>query len=149
MKKYTAKSGKRYPARYFLTRGLSRRAQLLREKELEHRARNRSARSLGKSDTLVRTAPRKSRWTALFHRVYPNVPMNKRIMSEKFKIPYSTLNTVYRRGERAWQTSGSRPGANPYQWAIARLYKFILIEKGKARPPPGRPDPDADLHKKS
>jgi hypothetical protein len=134
---YIAKSGRKYPDRYF--KGLSRKNQLLREKELVKR---RSKTQY--TDTKVKT--KKSRWTALFHRMFPDVKFNKREMAKKFKIPYSKLDTVYKRGERAWQTSGSRPGVNPYQWAIPRVYKFILIELGKAKT--NKIDPDSNLHKK-
>lgn len=133
---YVAKSGRKYPNRYFA--GLSRRNQLLREKELVRRRRRTQY-----TDTKVKT--KKSRWTALFHKTYPGVKFNKRALSKEFGIPYSSLNTVYKRGERAWQTSGSRPGVNPYQWAIPRVYKFILIEKGKA--PLKQPDPNTNLHR--
>lgn len=134
---YISKSGRKYPDRYFS--GLSRKNQLLREKELVRRRRKTQY-----TDTKVRT--KKSKWTMMFHREFPNVKFNKREMAKKFKIPYSTLNTVYKRGERAWQTSGSRPGVNPYQWAIPRVYKFILIEIGKV-PPTKKIDPDSNLHK--
>jgi hypothetical protein len=133
---YIAKNGKKYPSRYFA--GLSRKNQILREKELIHRRRRTQY-----SDTKVKST-RKSKWTALFHRMYPNQKFNKSEMAKRFKIPFSKLNTVYKRGERAWQTSGSRPGMNPYQWAIPRVYKFILIEKGKATT--HKKDPDANLH---
>ena len=136
MQYYTAKSGKKYPSRYFT--GLSRKNQIIREKELVRRRRRTQY-----SDTKVKST-RKSKWTALFHRMYPNQKFNKSEMSKRFKIPFSKLNTVYKRGERAWQTSGSRPGMNPYQWAIPRVYKFILIEKGKA--PTQKRDPDANLN---
>ena len=136
---YTAKSGKKYPSRYFA--GLSRKDQLLREKELVRRRRRTQY-----TDTKLKKKPKQSRWTALFHRIYPNQKFNKTEMAKKFKIPFSKLNTVYKRGERAWQTSGSRPGVNPYQWAIPRVYKFILIEKGKVKPDPKKRDPDSNLH---
>ena len=132
---YISKSGKKYPNRYF--KGLSRKNQLLREKELIKR---RSKTQY--TDTKVKT--KISKWTALFHRTFPNVKFNKREMAKRFKIPFSKLNTVYKRGERAWQTSGSRPGVNPYQWAIPRVYKFILIELGKAKST--KIDPDSNLH---
>jgi hypothetical protein len=134
---YIAKSGRKYPDRYF--KGLSRKNQLLREKELVRRRRRTQY-----TDTKVKT--KKSKWTLMFHREFPNVKFNKRELSKKFKIPYSKLNTVYKRGERAWQTSGSRPGVNPYQWAIPRVYKFILIETGKAKST--KIDPDSNLHTK-
>lgn len=134
---YIAKSGKKYPSRYFA--GLSRKDQLLREKELTRR-RTRTQ----YTDAKVKT--KKSKWTMLFHRMYPNQKFNKSEMAKRFKIPFIKLNTVYKRGERAWQTSGSRPGVNPYQWAIPRVYKFILIEKGKVKPDPKKRDPDMNLH---
>lgn len=134
---YIAKSGRKYPDRYF--KGLSRKNQLLREKELVRRRRKTQY-----TDTKVKKT-RKSRWTAMFHRLFPDQKFNKREMSKRFGIPYSKLDTVYKRGERAWQTSGSRPGMNPYQWAIPRVYKFILIELGKAKTK--RVDPDSNLHK--
>jgi hypothetical protein len=135
---YKAKSGRKYPSRYFA--GLSRKNQLIREKELVKRRRKTQY-----TDTKVK-AKRKSRWTAMFHKVYPDQKFNKRLLAKQFNIPYKSLNTVYKRGERAWQTSGSRPGVNPYQWAIPRVYKFILIEKGKA--PLKQPDPNSNLHRK-
>lgn len=134
---YVAKSGRKYPNRYFS--GLSRKNQLIREKELVRRRRK-----LQYTDTLVKT--KKSSWTKLFHKAYPNLKFNKSAIAKRFGIPRSKLDTVYNRGLRAWQTSGSRPGANPYQWAIARVYKFVLIEDGKARMKPG--DPDKNVHMK-
>lgn len=137
-KHYVAQSGRRYPARYFT--GLSRKNQLLREKELVRRRRKTQY-----TDTKVKT--KKSKWTLLFHRSYPGLKFNKANFSKRFGIPKSSLNTIYNRGLRAWQTSGSRPGVNPYQWAIPRVYKFILIETGKAKIK--YPDPDSNLHKAS
>jgi hypothetical protein len=134
---YIAKSGRKYPNRYFA--GLPRKYQLMREKELVRRRRKTQF-----TDTLVKT--KKSSWTKMFHKAYPDLKFNKRALSKKFGIPYSSLDTVYNRGLRAWQTSGSRPGATPYQWAIARVYKFILIEDGKARLK--QPDPNSNLHRR-
>ena len=139
MTSYIAKSGKKYPSRYFA--GLSRKNQILRETELVRRRRKTQ-----KTDTKVKT--KKSKWTLAFHRFYPDQKFNKTEMAKRFKIPYSTLNTIYRRGEKAWQTSGSRPGVNPYQWAIPRVYKFILIETGKMKPPKNKRDPDSNLHRR-
>jgi hypothetical protein len=135
---YIARSGRKYPNRYFS--GLSRKNQLLREKELTRRRRKTQY-----TDTKVKT--KKSRWTLLFHKSYPNQKFNKKQLAARFRIPQSSLNTVFNRGLKAWQTSGSRVGANPYQWAIPRVYKFILIENGKAKIK--YPDPDSTLHKAS
>lgn len=134
---YVAKSGRKYPDRYF--KGLSRKNQLIRETELVRRRRRTQY-----TDTKVRT--KKSKWTLMFHKEFPNLKFNKRDFAKRFKIPYKSLDTVYKRGERAWQTSGSRPGVNPYQWAIPRVYKFILVELCKAKTT--RIDPDSNLHQK-
>jgi len=85
---------------------------------------------LGKSD--VGTTKRKSHWTLQFHRMYPGLKFNKELISKKTGISKSTLNTVYDRGLKAWKTGGSRPGATAPQWAIARVYKFVLVSKKKA-----------------
>lgn len=135
---YIARSGRRYPDRYFA--GLSRRNQLIREKELVRRRRKTQY-----TDTKVRT--KKSSWTLMFHRMFPGQKFNKNQMSKRFGIPRWKLDTVFNRGLRAWQTSGSRPGVNPYQWAIPRVYKFVLIETGKV-PPTKKFDPNMNLHRK-
>jgi hypothetical protein len=75
---------------------------------------------------------KKSKWTNLFHKTYPGLKFNKNLIASKTGIPRGTLNIVYDRGLKAWKTGGSRPGANPQQWAIARVYKFVLVTKHKA-----------------
>ncbi len=82
-----------------------------------------------------------SKWTILFHKKYPGLKFNKVAMSKRFKIPLKTLDTVFNRGVQA---ARSRPNANPYQWGTARVYKFVLIENGKARK--NISDPDTRLH---
>ena len=64
--------------------------------------------------------------------MYPGLKFNKELISKKTGISKSTLNTVYDRGLKAWKTGGSRPGATAPQWAIARVYKFVLVSKKKA-----------------
>lgn len=133
---YVAQSGKRYPNKYF--KGLTRRNQLVREKEL---VRRRSR--LQYTNSKVKT--KRSGWTVQFHTHYPNLKFNKQLLSKRFKIPVKILDIVFDRGMRAWQTSGSRPGANPYQWATARVYKFILIHNGKATTK--KYDPNQNMHR--
>ena len=82
-----------------------------------------------------------------FHRVYPGLKFNKNLIAAKTGIPRWKLNTVYDRGLKAWKTGGSRVGATAQQWAIARLYKFVLITKGKASTK--RVDPDNNLRRKA
>jgi hypothetical protein len=131
---------RRWPERYFT--GLSSTMRRTREKELlKRRTTPYSKLSLSKSNKFAR--PKKSRWTQLFHKTYPGLKFNKAAISRKTGISRSTLNTVYNRGLKAWKTGGSRVGANPQQWAIARVYKFVLVSKRKAQNT--KFDPDQDL----
>jgi len=84
-----------------------------------------------------------------FHQVYPNLKFNKSAISKRTGISIQNLNTVYDRGLKAWKTGGSRPGATAQQWAIARLYKFVLISKHKAPRAwfERRYDPNANLRR--
>lgn len=92
---------------------------------------------------------RKSKWTLQFHKVYPGVPFKKSMIAKRTGISEKTLNTVYNRGRRAWQTSGSRPGTTADQWGVARVYKFVLVSKKKAPKSwyATRWDPDENLRK--
>lgn len=132
----------KWPSRYFA--GLSPKMKLVREKELLKRRRTKHPK-LQKTD-FIKKHTRRSSWTVLFHKVYPELKFNKVAISKKTGIPKSKLDTVYDRGLKAWKTSGSRPGATAQQWAIARVYKFVLITKGKA-PSTKRPDPDSNLRR--
>jgi hypothetical protein len=119
----------RWPSRYFA--GLSTPMKKKREKELLKRRRvPYSKLRLGQSNKAA--TKRKSRWTMQFHRVYPGLKFNKEAIAKKTGISRSTLNTVYDRGLKAWKTGGSRPGATAAQWAIARVYKYVLVTKKKA-----------------
>lgn len=134
-----------YPLRYLA--GLSPSMKLVRKKELLRRKKSGSFK-LGRSNKVART--RTSRWTTLFHKTYPGLPFIKSAISKRTGIPIRSLDTVYNRGRRAWQTSGSRPGATANQWGVARVYKFVLVSKRKAPRSwyASRPDPDDDLRLK-
>lgn len=118
-----------WPERYFT--GLSRSMKLRREMELLRRRRL-PYRKLGLSKSNKGGTKRKSKWTQRFHTVYPGLKFNKNEIARRTGISRSTLNTVYDRGLKAWKTGGSRPGATAQQWAIARVYKYVLVTKGKA-----------------
>lgn len=125
---------KRHPRHIFVTRSWPERyftglktkaARLQREKELLKR-RTTMHPKLSRSDKALDKRPQ-SRWTQLFHKVYPgknpkNVP----------GIRSSDIDTVYARGLKAWKTGGSRVGATAQQWGLARVYKFVLVTKKKA-----------------
>jgi hypothetical protein len=119
----------KWPARYFT--GLSKAMKLRRQNELlRRRILPYNKLSLGLSNIGARK--KKSHWTEQFHKVYPGLHFDKQAISKRTGIPVSILDTVYDRGLKAWKTSGSRPGANPQQWATARVYKFVLVTKHKA-----------------
>lgn len=132
----------KWPERYFSSTW-GPRTKALRVKELLRRRRVKHPK-LSKTDTMA-PRPRRSSWTMLFHRTYPGLKFDKQLFENKFKISKKVLNTVYDRGLKAWQTGGSRPGATAQQWAIARVYKFILISKGKAKTK--RVDPNKNLRR--
>ena len=133
---------RRWPERYFT--GLTPAMRLVREKELlKRRTTPYSKLSLAKSNTLAK--PKKSKWTVLFHKVYPGLPFDKEMISKRTGIKKSILDTVYNRGLKAWKTGGSRVGANPQQWGIARMYKFVLITTKKAPLLATKYDPDQNL----
>lgn len=131
----------KWPKRYFS--GLTPSQKLMRERELLRRRRIRHPK-LGPSNKFAK--PRRSSWTVLFHKAYPGLKFNKGLIANKTGIPRWKLNTVYDRGLKAWKTGGSRPGATAQQWAIARLYKFVLITKGKATTK--KVDPNSNLRSK-
>ena len=138
---------RRWPERYFT--GLSAAMRRTREKELLKRKRLPYSK-LGLSKSNRGGTKRKSKWTQLFHKVYPNLKFNKNSISRKTGIPRRNLNTVYDRGLKAWKTGGSRVGATAPQWAIARTYKYVLVTKGKAPRAwyATKFDPNANLRKK-
>ena len=139
-----SRSGRAWPERYFA--GLSSAMRRTRERELLKRRRvPYSKLKLGKSN--VGGTKKKSKWTQLFHKTYPNLKFNKNAIARRTGISRSTLNTVYNRGLKAWKTGGSRPGATAAQWAVARTYKYVLVTKGKAPKAwyATKFDPDANL----
>lgn len=128
----------KWPKRYFGTEPRKK-----REKVLLKRIRTGSF----EPDGLV--SRRRSKWTLRFHQVFPGLPFKKNAIAQRTGISKSTLNTVYNRGRRAWQTSGSRPGTTADQWGTARVYKFVLVSLKKA--PKSwymtKRDPDNDLRR--
>jgi len=114
--------GMAWPERYFR---ITRAKELLKRRTTPY-----SKLKLGRTNVGVPT--RKSKWTLLFHKTYPNLKFDKNEISRRTGIKRSVLDTVYNKGLKAWKTSGSRPGATAAQWATARVYKFALISKKKA-----------------
>jgi hypothetical protein len=121
--------------------------RIVREKELLKRRRvGYSQLKLGKSDAFAR--PKKSKWTLRFHKEFPGLKFDKDAIARRTGIRRSTLDTVYNRGLKAWKTGGSRVGATPQQWAVARVYKFVLISKSR-KYPNTKFDPNQNLRMRS
>lgn len=118
----------KWPAKYFA--GLTPHQKKMRAVELVRR-RTAAHPNLAKSNTFAK--PKKSSWTVKFHKFYPDLKFNKNNYARRFHIPRHILDIVYDKGLKAWKTSGSRPGATAQQWAIARVYKFILLWTGKVK----------------
>jgi hypothetical protein len=123
--------------------------KLRRERELLRRRRVPYSK-LGLARSNKGGTKKKSRWTNLFHKTYPGLKFNKDAIARRTGISRSTLNTVYNRGLKAWKTGGSRPGATAPQWAVARVYKYVLVTKRKAPVAwyATRFDPDQDLRRR-
>jgi hypothetical protein len=136
---YESLTGKKYPARYFS--GLTNAEQRVRELELEVRRTSKRPKT-GYTDQ--RIAPKRSSWTQKFRTRYPDAPGDLNALSVLFSVSRAALQEVFNKGLKAWQTSGSRPGANAHQWAWARVYKFLLIHAGHEAMKPN--DPDRYLH---
>lgn len=45
--------------------------------------------------------------------------------ANKSRFTFTTLRKVYRRGQGAFLSSGSRPGVGMNQWAMARVNSFL------------------------
>jgi hypothetical protein len=122
--------------------GLTRERELLKRRRVSY-----GALKLGRSN--AGGARKKSKWTQLVHTTYPGLKFNKDAIAKRTGIHRATLNTVYDRGLKAWKTGGSRPGTTAPQWAVARVYKYVLVTKGKAPRAwyATRADPDQNLRR--
>ena len=89
---------------------------------------------------------KQSSWTQKFNAKYGEQLDNmkggrsKKNIAKVTGIPFKAVNAVFKKGEGAYYSSGSRPGQSPQSWAYARLYSYIL--GGPAR------KTDSDITKK-
>jgi len=70
-------------------------------------------------------ATKKSKYTLVFEREYPDATSLKR-KSKVTGIPYKIIKKVYDKGLAAWGT-GHRVGASGQQWGYARVHSFIML----------------------
>lgn len=75
---------------------------------------------------------RKSSYTVRFNKKYGEKLDNmkggrsKKNIAKVTGIPLKAIDEVYRKGEGAFRSSGSRPNQTPQSWAQARVYSYIL-----------------------
>tara|TARA_R100001015_G_C4620332_1_gene177239 strand:+ start:93 stop:569 length:477 start_codon:yes stop_codon:yes gene_type:complete len=75
---------------------------------------------------------RKSNWTTLFSKKYGNEldkqkgKRSKKNIAKITGIPFKAVDEVYKKGEGAYYSSGSRPNQTPSSWARGRLYAYIM-----------------------
>lgn len=79
-----------------------------------------------------KTRKRPTKRKATKRRAKPLSPTVRRTLAAKAKssgYSVTTLSKVYRRGQGAYLSSGSRPGKSMSQWAYARVNSFIRGSK--------------------
>ena len=75
---------------------------------------------------------RKSSWTTQFDKKYGKEldamkgKRSKKNIAKITGIPLKAVNEVYKKGEGAYYSSGSRPNQTPSSWARGRLYAYIM-----------------------
>lgn len=75
---------------------------------------------------------RKSTWTVKFNKEYGEKldkmkgGRNKRNIAKVTGIPFKAIDEVFRKGEGAYKSSGSRPNQTSQSWAYGRLYGYIM-----------------------
>ena len=80
---------------------------------------------------------KESSWTTKFNKKYGDEldkmkgGRSKKNIAKITGIPYKAINEVFKKGEGAYYSAGSRPNQAPQSWAYARVYSYIL--GGKAR----------------
>tara|TARA_R100000951_G_scaffold97173_2_gene86765 strand:- start:381 stop:818 length:438 start_codon:yes stop_codon:yes gene_type:complete len=75
---------------------------------------------------------KQSTWTIKFNKKYEKQLENmkggksKRNISKVTGIPFKAIDEVFKKGEAAYFSAGSKPNQTPQSWARARLYSYIL-----------------------
>jgi len=86
----------------------------------------------GKERPKTGVKERKSSWTVQFDKEYGEKldgMKGKRSKSNIAKvtgIPFKAIDEVYKKGEGAFYSSGSRPNQTPSSWARGRIYAYIM-----------------------
>ena len=86
----------------------------------------------GKKRPKTKVKERKSSWTIAFTEKYGDEldkmkgKRSKRNIAKVTGIPFKAIDEVYKKGEGAFYSSGSRPNQTPSSWARGRIYAFIM-----------------------
>ena len=86
----------------------------------------------GKERPKTKVKEKKSTWTTQFDKEYGDqldAMKGKRSKSNIAKvtgIPLKAINEVYKKGEGAFYSSGSRPNQTASSWARGRIYAYIM-----------------------
>ena len=86
----------------------------------------------GKERPKTKVKEKKSTWTTQFDKEYGeqlDAMKDKRSKSNIAKvtgIPLKAINEVYKKGEGAFYSSGSRPNQTASSWARGRIYAYIM-----------------------
>ena len=74
----------------------------------------------------VKVKSKKSSWVVKFDKKYKLKNKSLSSISKATGIPLGALKMVYKKGEGAYYSSGSRPNQTKDSWARARMYSYIL-----------------------
>lgn len=86
----------------------------------------------GKDRPKVKAKSRKSSWTKQFSDKYASEidklkgGRTKKNIAKVSGIPVGAINEIFKKGEGAYYSSGSRPNQTPSSWAYARVYAYIM-----------------------
>lgn len=86
----------------------------------------------GKDRPKTSAPQRRSTWTVKFDKKYGEEldkmkgGKSKRNIAKVTGIPFKAIDEVFKKGEAAYRTGGSRPNQTPQSWAYARVYSYIL-----------------------
>lgn len=75
---------------------------------------------------------KKSSWTVKFNKKYGKEldkmkgGRTKRNIAKVTGIPFKAIDEVFKKGEGAYYSAGSRPNQTPQSWAYSRVYSYIL-----------------------
>tara|TARA_R100001509_G_C4883541_1_gene221078 strand:- start:3556 stop:3999 length:444 start_codon:yes stop_codon:yes gene_type:complete len=75
---------------------------------------------------------KESSWTKKFNDKYGKEldkmkgGRSKKNIAKVTGIPFKAIDAVFKKGEGAYFSAGSRPNQSPQSWAYARVYSYIL-----------------------